>query len=83
MFKCVLISYMSTYMSKGGSQVLQNFEGELLIGEWGGGEGVRSIFQGGTDTLEDTMVPASSLLSIRSNLTYLHGFSCLCCCHSS
>ena len=82
MFKCVLISYMSTYMSKGGSQVLQNFEGELLIGEWGG-EGVRSIFQGGTDTLEDTMVPASSLLSIRSNLTYLHGFSCLCCCHSS
>ena len=39
MFKCVLISYMSTYMSKGGSQVLQNFEGELLRGECVGGGG--------------------------------------------
>ena len=47
MFKCVLISYMSTYMSKGGSQVLQNFEGELLIGEWGGGGGGGNISGGG------------------------------------
>ena len=61
---------MENFKGKGGgSQVLQNFEG---VGHKGGGlrnldifvfsgyglgkKGVRSIFQGGADTLEDTMV---------------------------
>ena len=62
--------FQREYISRGGSQVLQNFEGVALKGGsdrfrifwgvvvgWGraGLKGVRSVFQGGADTLEETM----------------------------
>ena len=67
-FKKRVFAFLDEGTSQGGSQVLQNFEGLLIKrGREGGGQqiwifvgggarqkGVRSILQGGADTLEDT-----------------------------